>query len=219
MQAMVAPQLLYVLLPCSSAHHSLAPACPTCAPRRWLGRRVCADPHGAGPPAQPGARRASPAVPNSSAGTRRRGGAPAAALSGMIQAQQVKAPGRKVGCTGRPLEPYPSQAPTLASPAPARPRPRAGPNQQRQDEPGVLPGSPDGAHLCAHQQPRADRPAGGCPGSYPAVPLPPGAWHMSDWQASGPALPRLFALPIAPRPHSLPRAPPPRRCRSTLGRT
>ena len=38
---------------------------------------------------------------------------------------------------------------------------RAGPHQQREDEPGGAPGGRDGAPLRAHQQPRADRPAGG----------------------------------------------------------
>jgi len=58
-------------------------------------------------------------------------------------------PARKSQLTA---EPQPNQ--NLLKTAP-------GPHLQRQDQPGVLPGCPDGPPVCAHQQPPTHRPAGG----------------------------------------------------------
>lgn len=77
----------------------------------------------------------------------------------------------------------------------------AGSDQQRQDEPGVLPGRPNGAHLCAHQQPRADRPAGGCLGGWaPACPTLGASRASTRRLARWPLSTHACCLPAPPCP-------------------
>ena len=75
-----------------------------------------------------------------------------------LQPCQPSLPALPLPCATR--QPLACRAP-LATPLSSRPSSSAaGPHQQWQDQLGCLPCCPDGAHLCAHKQPRTNGPAG-----------------------------------------------------------